>query len=139
MEQNTDQSNTIHSHVNENTNGVKDSSIRITQSTHKQSTSGGWFGLILIVAGFLLLLNTFELLHWSVWNELWRFWPLLFVFWGMQILLGKTWLANLVMIVFVGLVMFFILLYSIIPVSTEVRSWVQNNFSWIPQTHVLSD
>ena len=40
--------------------------------------------LLLLSAGVLLLLNNLALLPWSIWRELWPFWPLLLVFLGLE-------------------------------------------------------
>lgn len=40
--------------------------------------------LLLLSAGVLLLLNNLGLLPWSIWRELWPFWPLLLVFLGLE-------------------------------------------------------
>ena len=40
--------------------------------------------LLLLSAGVLLLMNNLGLLPWSIWRELWPFWPLLLVFLGLE-------------------------------------------------------
>ena len=40
--------------------------------------------LLLLSAGVLLLLNNLGLLPWSIWRDLWPFWPLLLVFLGLE-------------------------------------------------------
>lgn len=62
---------------------------------HKKHGDRGYVGaFILIFIGTILLLNNLELLPWLVWNELWKFWPLIIILIGIQILLGKSWLAR---------------------------------------------
>ena len=57
---------------------------------HARHARVSWGGLILLFAGVVLLLSNFGLLDSSVWDELWRFWPLLLVFTGLDLLLGRT-------------------------------------------------
>jgi hypothetical protein len=44
--------------------------------------------LILIAAGIVLLLNQAGRLPWGIWGTLWRFWPLIFVLIGLEVLIG---------------------------------------------------
>ena len=44
--------------------------------------------LLLVIIGALFLLNNFGVLPWSLW-DLWRFWPLILVFIGLELVLGR--------------------------------------------------
>ncbi len=44
--------------------------------------------IILIAIGVLFLLNNFGLLPWGVWELVWRFWPLVLILVGLEILIG---------------------------------------------------
>ncbi len=46
--------------------------------------------LVLIAVGVLLLLTNFGIVEWQVFAELWRFWPLLLVLWGLQLVFGTS-------------------------------------------------
>jgi len=46
--------------------------------------------LILIAAGILLLLNQTGRLPWNVWGTLWRFWPVILILVGLEVLLGVS-------------------------------------------------
>lgn len=67
---------------------------------------------ILIALGIVFLLNTLDIVPWGVWATLWRFWPVILILFGIQIILGRAganWgisllLAVAVMILIVGLV-----------------------------------
>lgn len=45
--------------------------------------------LLLIGAGFLLLMNSLGYLDWNVWGQLWQLWPLILVALGLNMLLGR--------------------------------------------------
>lgn len=47
------------------------------------------FGLILTFVGVMLLLNTLGVVRWGVWGVLWRFWPLILILIGVNILWGR--------------------------------------------------
>ena len=45
---------------------------------------------ILITLGIVFLLNNFEILPWDIWLSLWKFWPVVLILVGVEILLGKN-------------------------------------------------
>jgi hypothetical protein len=51
------------------------------QEDAKPKHDGGWWGILLIAIGALLLLNNFGLIAWN-WYALWQSWPALLVIWG---------------------------------------------------------
>ena len=55
-------------------------------------------GIILLFAGILLLLQTSGYLSWKIWDVLWRFWPVLIIISGINLLLRNLnpWLLSLV-------------------------------------------
>lgn len=57
--------------------------------------------LILISGGLLFLLSNLGLIPWSAWALVARFWPLILILIGLDILLGRTWVGS---VVFLGIV-----------------------------------
>ena len=57
-------------------------------------------GLVTIVIGVLLLLNTLNILSWSIWYNVLRLWPLLLVSLGISLIFRRrmSWLAPLVIL-----------------------------------------
>ncbi|MSQ21965.1 MAG: hypothetical protein EXR53_01480 [Dehalococcoidia bacterium] len=57
-------------------------------------------GIVLLMAGVILLLQTTGVLPWDMWLGLWRFWPLLVIALGIQILFGRKigWWATVLVI-----------------------------------------
>jgi len=45
-------------------------------------------GVMVLLAGIMLFLNVVGQVPWSVWNEIWKFWPVILIFIGIQILSG---------------------------------------------------
>lgn len=45
--------------------------------------------VLLILSGVLFLLNTLDIVDWSVWGQLWRLWPLVLIALGLDLLLGR--------------------------------------------------
>ncbi|MDO8750846.1 MAG: toast rack family protein [Dehalococcoidia bacterium] len=58
-------------------------------------------GIVLLIAGVILLLQTTGVLPWDMWLGLWRFWPLLVIALGVHILFGRKigWWATVLVIV----------------------------------------
>lgn len=47
------------------------------------------FPIIVIIVGVVLLLQTLGILSWGLWGYLWRFWPILIIIIGLNIILGR--------------------------------------------------
>ncbi len=60
--------------------------------------------VILIGAGVVFLLNNMGVLPWSVWNQLWRLWPLILIAIGLDILVGRrsALLSTFIVLLLVG-------------------------------------
>ena len=56
------------------------------------------FGLFLVAIGIVLLLQTLNIIAWQLWFELWRFWPVLLVIIGANLILGRRfpWITTVV-------------------------------------------
>lgn len=62
----------------------------------RHSGGGAWLAILLLFLGGVFLLNNFGLLPWDIWSNLWRFWPVFLILFGLQIVLGRNWFAQLV-------------------------------------------
>lgn len=84
------------------------------------------WAFILIFVGVVLLLNTLGVVSWSIWNYLWRFWPIFLVMAGVGIILGKSRIAG-VAIAIVTLVVFVgVFIFSISAVSSNLPTWLSS-------------
>lgn len=67
-------------------------------------------GVFLILVGLLLLFSELGIIHFY-WRDLFRLWPLIFIFWGLDLLIGEkrwgSWVAVLIIILLVLFVVFF--------------------------------
>ena len=61
------------------------------------------FALLLVAAGVVLLLQNLDLIGWGFWLEIWRFWPVLLMAVGVNIMLGRRlpWLATAIVVALV--------------------------------------
>jgi len=95
----------------------------------QEGTEDSWFGIVLISIGILFLLNTFGVVPWEVWGQFWRFWPLLPVFAGMKLLLGKSFLANVISLLFVSVVVILVMVYTLVDYIPTVQDWTAHYFT----------
>jgi hypothetical protein len=57
------------------------------------------WAVILILVGILLLLNNLNLLPWTIWSQIWQFWPVILILLGLQHMLGHTRLGESAMLI----------------------------------------
>ncbi|MFC1860530.1 LiaI-LiaF-like domain-containing protein [Chloroflexota bacterium] len=62
------------------------------------------WGVSLVFLGIVFLLQTFNVLPWGLWGTLWRFWPVLLIITGLDILLChyNAWLVSLLIMAVLG-------------------------------------
>ena len=62
------------------------------------------WGILLLLLGVVLLLQTLDVLPWGLWGTLWRFWPVLIIIIGVSILLRRynVWLVSLLVLAILG-------------------------------------
>jgi hypothetical protein len=76
---------------------------------------------VLIVLGGIFLLNNFGVLPWSIWTNLWKFWPILLVLIGIEYLIGQSISLK------TGLIL--LLLIFIIPIIFAFNPFTNNPFA----------
>jgi len=66
--------------------------------------SAAIWGTVLLFLGTIFILQTTDVLPWTLWGTLWRFWPAILILLGIGILLRgySTWLVSLVSVVILG-------------------------------------
>jgi hypothetical protein len=62
------------------------------------------WGIFLLFLGIVLLLQTFNVLPWDLWETLWRFWPALIIMVGLAILFRNfnIWLISFLAVIILG-------------------------------------
>ncbi len=70
----------------------------------RQTHHAPLWGIFLLFLGILLLLQNFGVLPWGLWGTLWRFWPVLLIIIGLDILAGRynPWLAGILALAVLG-------------------------------------
>lgn len=57
--------------------------------------------ILLILIGLIFLFNNFGILSWSVWEVIWKIWPVFLILFGLEMLIGKKFLGKAVMILLI--------------------------------------
>jgi hypothetical protein len=56
-------------------------------------------GAIILAGGVILLLNTLGVIPWAFWSQIAQFWPILLILVGVQIVLGSSFAARLLILI----------------------------------------
>jgi len=99
---------------------------------HEERNNGVLNGVILIMAGVILLLNTMGFLSWDIWETLIRFWPVLLILWGVELLLGATLIGRVAVAIIAFLTFLFVVSYAYGSISPLFNQWLKNRFPLWP-------
>jgi len=79
-----------------------------TNCFHKQSgnLTGGF---ALITLGIIFVLNNLGVLPWSVWETLWKLWPIFLIVAGLEILINSCFVMQLTIFIIEIFILFYIL------------------------------
>jgi len=72
--------------------------------------------VLAIFLGIIFLLNNFNFLPWEIWQNLWKFWPVLLILFGSEIMLGKS-VATKSLVFLLGLIFLLPILLIINPLT----------------------
>lgn len=86
--------------------------------------------VIIIFLGFLFLFNNFGILPWSSWDLIWRFWPVVFIFAGLQIAFGRYWLADFIIAVLGLATITFILALAFSATNPDFNNFLGRELRW---------
>jgi predicted membrane protein len=93
--------------------------------------------IFLILLGLIFLLNNFGVLPWSVWSILWRFWPIIFILWGLQAIFGRSRFSRLIVGLISLIVVLFILALVVSANNQQINDWVKRYLPSWDTTKVL--
>ncbi len=105
-------------HEDEDTNVVF-----LNEKIHSSyNENGSMWGVFLMFGGILLLFNTFGIIPWEIWQVLLRFWPVLIIVAGIQMILGGSRFSQ-VLVKIITLALFgWVILIAIDEVSPKLLS-----------------
>jgi hypothetical protein len=86
---------------------------------HRKHGNGIFGGLFLVFLGTVFLLTNLGLVPSSVWNELWKFWPVLIILLGLRLLGGRNIISRIIialvtLFVFAGVLAYILYYYGVL-------------------------
>lgn len=97
---------------------------------HRDGNCCGGGGLIILLAGTILLLNTLGLIPWEFWRFVWPFWPAFLIVAGIKIILGRNWFSRIassvLAVALFGMVIVYALIHVDSPFVSRIPSGVVN-------------
>ncbi len=61
----------------------------MSTSSGRTSKSVAFTPILIVILGIIFLLNNFGILPWELWSNLWKFWPILLILFGVETLVGR--------------------------------------------------
>jgi len=89
------------------------------------------WGILLIIAGSILLLNTLGLVPWQVWENVRHFWPVLIILWGFQVIAGKGLLGSIVITFLTIIFLVTVALFALSQTNPELVTFLPAAFDSI--------
>lgn len=86
------------------------------------------WGILLIIGGSILLLNTLGLVPWHVWDTVRHFWPVLIILWGFQIIAGKGLLGSIVITLLTIVFLVTVALFALSQTNPELVNFLPEAF-----------
>ena len=93
------------------------------EKTKKYNSDTTW-GILLLFTGIVLLLNSLGIFPWEIWNEIFKFWPVLLVLAGIKILLGNNIVSKFFMLVINLTVFGSLLLFLMSRYAPQLITWL---------------
>ena len=84
--------------------------------------------LILIFVGSIFLLNNLEILPWGIWDNLWKFWPIILVLIGFNMIFGESGLGSFIVGIFFAIVALLIVAMVVSIYNPGFNSWMRAYF-----------
>ena len=85
-------------------------------------------GMVLITVGSILLLNSFDVIPWTIWSYIFFFWPVIFIFIGLDIISGNSlFYKTLTTLIGLGIIVF-IICYGLTATDLRVRNYLYRYF-----------
>lgn len=107
--------------------------MNITEHKRGEKESKSYtFPIVLVFVGLLLLANNLGLISWQVWLHLWRFWPVIFIVWGVQLIAGRHIIGRILAVVVSVIFLFSVFALAIVSGDSSVRKEVKTRFPNFP-------
>ncbi|HQF36983.1 MAG TPA: DUF4097 family beta strand repeat-containing protein [Candidatus Dojkabacteria bacterium] len=85
----------------------------------------------MIVLGVILILNNFSILPWGIWSNIWRFWPVMIILWGIEQVFKESWWKSIIMLLITALLLSIVIIYGLVSSNVinlgKIGNWVNQN------------
>ncbi len=127
--------------MNETTQKIETRQPAKKKQRHWRHNHGGVVGaLFLIFIGLVFLGNTTGAIPWGVWDYLWRLWPLILIFVGLDMLFGHTRTAAIISAIVAIVLFVFVGWWALVSVNAPLVSrWNIATPSWIARVNDTLD
>jgi hypothetical protein len=90
---------------------------------HRRCGGGAW-GIAILFAGAILLLNTLGIIPWEFWNAISSFWPVILVLVGTSILLGQNWFSRFIVFIMALAAFGSVAIYGLMSVNSPLVGYL---------------
>ena len=80
------------------------------------------FGLVILSAGVILILNTLGVVSWDFWQYASSFWPAFLILLGIKIFLGHNIFARAITWLLTLMILFFVIAYSLMRTGVPIEN-----------------
>ncbi len=77
-------------------------------------------GLFILLAGIFLLLNSFGVVPWQIWDFIWPFWPVALILLGLRIIFGRIPGAEIMMFLITLSALCVVIAYGLVHVNSPL-------------------
>ena len=95
---------------------------------HRHHGGGGviW-GLIIFLAGIMLLLNSLKIVPWDFWQYVWPFWPGLLIILGVHAILGRNIISRIITFLITLALLGLIITYGLVEIASPLVKYIPQN------------
>ncbi|MFA6552449.1 MAG: DUF5668 domain-containing protein [Candidatus Paceibacterota bacterium] len=97
-----------------------------TARRHNHESEVG--GLMVLLAGIILVLNNVGVIPWQFWDYALPFWPSILVIIGARIILGKNTFSRMLVFMLAVVVFAFVIIYSLIRLNSPITNQLPLEF-----------
>ncbi len=81
------------------------------------------WGVLILFAGIIFLLNNLNIVPWTFWDYVWSFWPMLLILWGFHIILGNNPVSSFIIFLLTLAVVGAVFLYGLAQVGSPLVNY----------------
>jgi len=86
------------------------------------------WGLMVLLAGIILILNNVGVIPWQFWDYALPFWPSILVIIGARIILGKNVFSRMLVFMLAVVVFAFVIIYSLVRLNSPITNELPEGF-----------